>query len=120
MEPKDQIFSIDQASQRLGLPKHTMRFWEKEFQGTFVPPRTPGGQRRYTLNNISFLEGVKKQREQGLGLAEIKRRLNDPGQADKGSSVLNKIDLLSLRITEVIKTEILSFFKREEEIREKK
>jgi DNA-binding transcriptional MerR regulator len=95
-----------------------MRFWEKEFQGILVPMRTRGGQRRYTPENIEFLAGVRKLREQGLGLGEIKRKYNNDAQIYNEPTKHNKIDLLANRVAEVVKNEVYSFFKREEEMKE--
>jgi UDP-N-acetylglucosamine 4,6-dehydratase len=69
------LLSIQEVSDRLRVPKHTLRFWEKECQGLFEPLRTPGGQRRYTPEDISIIEEIKKLRKRGKGLAEIKRIL---------------------------------------------
>ena len=66
MEKKNQLFSILQVSEKLNIPKHTLRFWEKEFSGLLVPLRTNGGQRRYTMENLLLLEEIKKCRDNGL------------------------------------------------------
>ena len=45
-----EALSIAEISNKLKIPKHTLRFWEKEFHGMIVPLRTQGGQRRYGGN----------------------------------------------------------------------
>jgi DNA-binding transcriptional MerR regulator len=114
MEQKETIFSMHQVSLRLGLPKHTIRFWENEFKGILVPPRTRGGQRRYTPQNIWILEEIKKLREEGLSLLEIKEKLKDREQMIQDTSELGKIEFLASWVAEVVKTEVYNFLKRRE------
>jgi DNA-binding transcriptional MerR regulator len=111
MEGKDQLLSILQVSEKLNVPKHTLRFWEKELNGLLVPMRTNGGQRRYTMENLLLLGQVKKCRDNGLGLPEIIQRI---GQSLEGEvSQPSKVDLLATRVAEAVKTEVYSFFKTE-------
>ncbi len=68
--------SIKEVSHKLRIPKHTLRFWEKELNGITVPHRTDGGQRRYTLEHISTIKEIKKFRKKGMSLTEIKGKLS--------------------------------------------
>jgi len=104
------LLSIAEISQKLSIPKHTIRFWEKEFNGTIVPLRTQGGQRRYTPENMTTIEMIKRFRDRGLSLAEIKRELAG-GEAQAPTA---KIDSLANRVAEVVKTELYNFFIEEE------
>jgi excisionase family DNA binding protein len=54
---EEDILSIDQASERLGVSQQTLRNWEA--LGKLVPERTAGGHRRYTESQINALR--KKQ-----------------------------------------------------------
>jgi len=116
MDKQEKLLSVEETSLRLKVPKHTLRFWEKELKEILVPLRTRGGQRRYSFQNISLVEEIKRLRAEGLSLAEIKRKLNDRGQMNGESSELTSIELLANRVAEAVKTEIHSFFKREEEV----
>ena len=110
MEGRTQQFTILQVSERLKIPKHTLRFWEKELNGLLIPLRTPGGQRRYTVQNLVLLEEVKKCRENGLALPQIAERIT---RACEGENLQeNKIDLLANRVAEVVKTEVYNFLKK--------
>ena len=51
------LFSISQVHALTGVPKPTLRFWEKEFKDFLEPLRTSGNQRRYDEKAI---ENVKK------------------------------------------------------------
>ena len=70
-----EAITIQQVSQKLDVPKPTLRFWEREFEGILVPLRTNGGQRRYAPEHISVIEEIKMLKKAGLSLSEIKRRL---------------------------------------------
>jgi DNA-binding transcriptional MerR regulator len=113
MEERNQLFTILQVSERLKIPKHTLRFWEKELNGLLVPLRTQGGQRRYSAQNIVVLEEVKRCRESGLTLPEIIERINRCGEAEALPS--RKIDLLANRVAEVVKSEVYNFFQNEKD-----
>ena len=108
----DHLFSIAEISKKLKIPKHTLRFWEKEFIGTIVPLRTQGGQRRYTAEHVAVIEMIKKLRDRGLGLSQIKRELTNGAKEGQGST--NKIDLLATRVAEAVKTEVYNFLIVEE------
>jgi DNA-binding transcriptional MerR regulator len=111
MGGKNQLLTILQVSERLNIPKHTLRFWEKELNGLLVPVRTNGGQRRYTMENLSLLEEIKKCRDNGLSLPEITEKI---GQSSGGeASQPSKVDLLATRVAEVVRTEVYNFFKEE-------
>jgi DNA-binding transcriptional MerR regulator len=111
MEGKNQLFSILQVSEKLNIPKHTLRFWEKELNGLLIPLRTIGGQRRYSVENLSLLEEIKKCRDNGLSLPEITEKIsqNLEGEASQPS----KVDLLASRVAEAVKSEVYNFFKSE-------
>jgi DNA-binding transcriptional MerR regulator len=113
MEEKNQLLTILQASEKLRVPTHTLRFWEKELNGLLVPLRTHGGQRRYTLQNLVVLEEVKRCRESGLSLPEIIARINPCAEGESLPS--QKVSLLASRVAEAVKTEVYNFFKIEKE-----
>jgi DNA-binding transcriptional MerR regulator len=111
MEEKIQLLTILQVSEKLKVPKPTLRFWEKELNGVVVPLRTHGGQRRYTAQNLLVLEEIKRCRESGLSLSEIVEKIQ-PGSV-REEVPFNKIDLLATRVAEVVKKEVYSFFKKD-------
>ena len=77
VNPIDRLYSISQVNALTGVPKPTLRFWEKEFKDYLEPQRTAGNQRRYdeqtvdTIRRINHLvivegytlEGAKKKLE---------------------------------------------------------
>lgn len=77
-----------------------------------VPLRTQGGQRRYAMEHIAVIEMIKKLRDKGLSLSQIKRELNHGSKEGQGAS--SKIDLLATRVAEAVKTEVYNFLIVEE------
>jgi DNA-binding transcriptional MerR regulator len=113
MDKQEKLFSIEEVSLKLRIPKHTLRFWERAFEGIFVPHRTPGGQRRYTFENIATIGQIKELRKKGMRLPDIKREFTNDNNGNLFNS--SKADLLANKVAEVVKTEIYSFFKQEGE-----
>ena len=111
MNNENSLMTIEAVSHQLRIPKHTLRFWEKEFEGILNPSRTSGGQRRYTLDHIVRIEEINRLRKNGMGLAEIKRRLIASEQGTRTDS--DRIDLLANRVAEVVKAEVCQFFRKE-------
>ena len=105
--------TIQQASQRLKVTKHTLRFWEKELDGLIVPLRTQGAQRRYTSEHLFLIEEIKRLKRKGLSLVDIKSRLNNSHNAEENTSNSQRIDLLANQIAEIVKSAIYRFFEGE-------
>ena len=70
MNQKEQLHTIQQLSTKLNIPKPTLRFWEKEFEGILLPLRTKGGQRRYAPEHVAVIEEIKMLKKAGLRLIE--------------------------------------------------
>jgi len=116
MNSQEQAITIQQVSQKLNVPKPTLRFWEKEFEGILVPLRTNGGQRRYAPEHVFVIEEIKMLKKAGLSLVEIKRKLGKGQMSEaerqrSGSERTEGIDLLADRVAEVVKMEVLRFFR---------
>ena len=112
MDSIEQLFTIQQVSTKLNIPKPTLRFWEEELDGIIVPIRTPGGQRRYNAKHISIIEDITYLKERGKSLAEIREQLGNSYKKNGDFSDLNIIDLLAERIAEVVRAEVYSFFEK--------
>jgi DNA-binding transcriptional MerR regulator len=109
MDNQEKLLSIEEVSLQLEVPKHTLRFWEKILGGILVPNRTQGGQRRYSHKSVALLEEVKRLREKGKSLSEIKRELTQREMSEPSDT--NKIDLLATRVAEVVKAEVYNFLR---------
>lgn len=106
-----ELLTISEVSERLKIPRHTLRFWEREFGDFLTPQRTKGGQRRFSPQHITVIEGIKRQREKGMNLSEIKREFAN--SAEEGLGQESEIDRLANRVAEVVKTEVFHFFEME-------
>jgi len=102
--------SIQEASQRLKVTKHTLRFWEKKLDGVIVPLRTQGGQRRYASEHLCLIEEIKRLKKKGLSLIDIKNKFDKRYNADNLTS--RRIDLLANQLAEMIKSAVYNFFDR--------
>jgi DNA-binding transcriptional MerR regulator len=110
MEKLMKTLTIQEVSERLGITKHTLRFWEKEMDGVIVPLRTKGGQRRYTLEHLFVIDEIKRLKSKGLSLANIREELNNRYNNASISAEPQKVDVLANRIAEIVKSTIHSFF----------
>lgn len=62
---------IGEVSERTGVSRHALRYYERE--GVLPePPRTPSGYRIYPADTVDRLAFVKKAQALGLSLADVK------------------------------------------------
>ena len=101
--------TIQEVSRRSGVSTHTLRFWEKELKGVIVPQRTKGGQRRYTLEHLLVIEEIKKLKNKGLTLPEIRADLNRRFGIDVEALNKDGADVLADKIAEIVRTTIFNF-----------
>lgn len=75
--------SIGDAARILGVPAHTLRYWEKEFGFYINPDRTEGGQRRYSEESLGRFEVVKSMlKNDGYSIAGARRVLSRKNQGE--------------------------------------
>lgn len=67
-------YTIGQLSKISGLPQSVLRYWETVFE-TLNPPKSNGGTRQYTENDVKLV-------------MEIKKLLYDEGYTIKGANKL--------------------------------
>jgi DNA-binding transcriptional MerR regulator len=82
-------------------------------EGSFIPLRSRGGQRRYTNEHVTIIRKIQEFREQGKTLTEIKKALNLVENERRDDTDLKQIDRIANRIAEVIKEEVYSLFRKE-------
>ena len=119
MSQNEKFHSIQHVSTKLKIPKPTLRYWEKEFDGILLPDRTNGGQRRYSPEHVSTIKEIKKLKKAGLSLTEIKNKLSgeltlETGELRLGDGSTVGIDILVERVTEVVKVEVLKVLRTAE------
>jgi len=72
----EKTYSIGQVNAITGIPKPTIRFWEKEFKEYLRPYRTSGNQRRYDEEMVSKIEKINfLVKVQGYTIDGAKRKI---------------------------------------------
>lgn len=96
------IYTVCEASQKLGIPSSTIRFYDKQGLLPFVE-RSPGGVRMFTDADIERLQDILMLKDAGFAIKEIARfvRLEDEGS----NSLSLRLEMLQHRCYEV-ETEI--------------
>ncbi len=99
------LISIRDAARIIGVPPHTIRYWEKEFSEFLVAPRTMGKQRRYGDLQLHKLRMIFKMlKEEGYSIAGAKRALAKQNQAANlsNSQANGTLETLSAEMAEKI------------------
>ncbi len=72
----ERAVSISVASRITGVEVHTLRYWEREFEGILNPARTSGGQRRYRPEDIQTVFLLRRLlRDEMFSIAGARRHL---------------------------------------------
>ena len=91
------LYSISQVNALTGVPKSTIRFWEKEFIDFLIPLRTSGNQRRYSRETVDVIKNINNLVNQdGYTLDGARRQLanqNGEGKDSESNPDVNLSDL---------------------------
>jgi len=72
----NRMYSISQVNALTGVPKPTLRFWEKEFKDHLEPQRTAGNQRRYDEQTVDTIRRINDLvKVEGYTLEGAKKKL---------------------------------------------
>ena len=75
------LYSISQVNALTGIPKPTLRFWEKEFKDFIEPLRTPGNQRRYDERSVNTIRRINHLvKVEGFTIEGAKKKLEAMSQ----------------------------------------
>jgi DNA-binding transcriptional MerR regulator len=107
---KPGYLTIREASRRVNVSTHTLRYWEKALEGIVTPSRTAGGQRRYSREDLRLLETVKQLKRQGLTLSSIREELSRDFDEKRRIADDRLLDLLVDHIAETVRSSIYRFF----------
>lgn len=79
MENKNEFFvPINEVAKELGLPAHTLRYWEKQFAGAIRPVTGAGNRRYYRRETIEKLRSIKSLLyDKGMTIAGVKKILHN-------------------------------------------
>ncbi len=89
---KTHHFGIGVLSEQTGVKIETIRYYERE---TLLPspPRTPGGHRSYSEDHLKRLTFIRRSRELGFSMEEIRELL---ALVDGGSFTCGQVKALTL------------------------
>ena len=75
-------YMISEASKKVDVEAHVLRYWEEELE---LPiERTEMGHRYYTEDDIRLFHCIKRLKEQGMFLKELKEVIPDLLKTKKG------------------------------------
>ena len=88
MENKEYFSSINDVSKRLGVPAHTLRYWEKQFPTAIKPTTGAGGRRYYRAETVDKLYVIKDLLyTHGMTIAGVKKMLRDGNLPDAPNQI---------------------------------
>ena len=70
--------SINEVSRELGLPAHTLRYWEKQFPTVVRPIAGAGGRRYYRAETVARLKTIQDLLyNRGMTIAGVKKLIHN-------------------------------------------
>lgn len=76
VQATEPLYSISQVHALTGVPKSTIRFWEKEFSDFLNPQRSEGNQRRYDKQTVETVSRINQLvNDEGYTLEGARRKL---------------------------------------------
>jgi DNA-binding transcriptional MerR regulator len=75
---KEYFASINNVSRELGIPAHTLRYWEKQFPTVVRPVSGVGGRRYYRPETVSRLKTIQDLLyNRGMTIAGVKKLIRN-------------------------------------------
>lgn len=75
---KEYFASINEVSREMGLPAHTLRYWEKQFPTVVRPIAGAGGRRYYRPETVSRLKTIQDLLyNRGMTIAGVKKMIHN-------------------------------------------
>ena len=75
---KEYFVPINEVAKRLGVPAHTLRYWEKQFASAIRPVTGAGNRRYYRRDTIEKIEMIKSLLyDKGMTIAGVKKILHN-------------------------------------------
>ncbi len=65
-------YSIAEAAERLGLSTDTLRYYERDGLLVETPGRAPSGHRRYTENDLGWIQLITRLRATGMPIRTVR------------------------------------------------
>jgi MerR family mercuric resistance operon transcriptional regulator len=111
---KDTALSIGGLSHETGCNIETIRYYEK-IDLLPPPPRTPGGHRQYGHDHLDRLIFIRRSRELGFSLNEVRTLL---GLVDGGDYTCEEVRNITLHHLEDVRAKIASLRKLQKTLEE--
>ena len=103
-------YGIGALSEQTGVKIETIRYYEHD--GLMpAPPRTSGGHRSYSEEHLKRLTFIRRSRELGFSMAEIRGLL---ALVDGGSYTCGEVRALTLEHAESVRSKILDLQRMEQ------
>ena len=78
MNNNEYFSSINEVSRELGLPAHTLRYWEKQFPTIVRPVAGAGGRRYYRVETVARLKTIQDLLyNRGMTIAGVKKLIHN-------------------------------------------
>jgi DNA-binding transcriptional MerR regulator len=79
MEKQNDYFvPINEVAKELGVPAHTLRYWEKQFPGAIRPVTGAGNRRYYRRETVEKIAAIKSLLyDKGMTIAGVKKILHN-------------------------------------------
>jgi DNA-binding transcriptional MerR regulator len=113
----ESLYSISQVHALTGVPKSTIRFWEKEFSEFLNPLRSVGNQRRYDKASVDTLSRINQLvNDEGYTLEGARRKLRpvETRQAPQVSENDSKLDDLANTMSDYLLQKLFERVRAEE------
>jgi DNA-binding transcriptional MerR regulator len=115
------IYSISQVNALTGVPKSTIRFWEKEFSEFLAPLRSEGNQRRYDKQGVETIQKIDQLvNEEGYTLEGARRKLRPAAATAGGAAAAGdeaKLDELAETMSDYLLQKLFERVRTEEKRR---
>jgi len=88
MQNTEYFASINEVSKQLGIPAHTLRYWERQFPVAIKPTTGAGGRRYYRVETVARLTVIRDLLyTRGMTIAGVKKLLRDGTFPDTASAL---------------------------------
>ncbi|QYJ03443.1 MerR family transcriptional regulator [Nocardioides panacisoli] len=98
--------SITEAAERTGLTAHTLRYYERDGLLLHGVERAPSGHRRYTDEDLRWIQMVVRLRATGMPIRDVRRyaalvREGEGNEAERLALLLTHRELVEQQLAEV-------------------
>lgn len=88
MQNTEYFASINEVSKQLGIPAHTLRYWERQFPVAIKPTTGAGGRRYYRTETVARLTVIRDLLyTRGMTIAGVKKLLRDGAFPDTAATL---------------------------------